>query len=69
MMDPRTKTDLRRPPFLRRYNKPLPPPTGDEEHAMLFGETIPESTEIRAIPTTTEPPFPEELAFDEEPRR
>jgi hypothetical protein len=69
VIDRRTKTDLRRPPFLRRNNKPLPPPTGDEEQAMLFGENIATSAETPALPPTSEPPLPAHFIFDEESRR
>jgi len=66
-MDRRTKTDLRRPPFLRRDNKPLPLPTGDEEQAMLFGETdVASAGKIAHFPPLAPPP-PAHFTLAEEP--
>ena len=54
MMDYRTKTDLRRAPFVPRDSKPHPAPTGDEEQALLFGETGNEA-EVDSAPRPARP--------------
>ena len=54
-MDIRTKTDLRRAPTPPRPAIPRPRATGEEEHALLFGETGSETeTDFQAPPVSPE---------------
>jgi hypothetical protein len=51
-MDRYTKTDLRRAPVAPRDRAPQPTPTGDEEHALLFGEA---DEELQIAPPLVQP--------------